>query len=301
MVVAAFLGVALALGQPTFTVEDLEDPQSLAERADAAIQRGDAPGAVSLLRREILQLPRTSDRDEARHGAVLRLGFAMVAAHQQTSDRRFLLDAKRVLERYRATHELLFGSTTTALAQRTEVDNLLALVERTIASPAKRPQVTAWQGAYVQQRGLVRPLVPTYSLYDRAHVRAQARPAVVAMRPALRSCWLRAFLRSRVERVDTTLELELAPDGTLTSASIVGKPLVDEDGNRCVAEAADDLQVAGKPTPEGLRVRVPLAFRWWTFTEVAAITSPRYVAQRRGTTVVRHAHPIPGTRGRYYY
>jgi hypothetical protein len=81
-------------------------------------------------------LPATADYDTLRHRLVLRLGYGMMVASDQTGKLQFARDAEAMLERYATRHELLFGDGPDAEAQRGEVYELLYEVERRIDAPA---------------------------------------------------------------------------------------------------------------------------------------------------------------------
>jgi hypothetical protein len=91
---------------------------------------GDAAAAVSLFRKAIAALPQTRSYDELRHDLVMRLGYGMLVAHEQTKDRRYLEEAQRMLERYVERHTQLVGEGERATAERAEVYEQLYEVER---------------------------------------------------------------------------------------------------------------------------------------------------------------------------
>jgi hypothetical protein len=94
--------------------------------------------AAALFRHALLQLPETAEADGLRHRLILRIGFTMVRAHHRDGDRTLLVDARRMLVRYLDKHRGLFGDTRRARAERDEVRQQLALVQRRLdASPSE--------------------------------------------------------------------------------------------------------------------------------------------------------------------
>lgn len=113
----------------------------------------------------------------------------------------------------------------------------------------------------VRMQGIARAIEGTVG-GDRLALHHVARSAFVSVRPALRNCFDQAFARTPTEVVRTEAELVLEPDGSVSGAKIVGAPIADGAGNRCVSETFADARIVAHAPPERVRVRVPLVFFW---------------------------------------
>jgi hypothetical protein len=291
---------------------------------EQAMARGKAVEAVALWRRAILLLPDTAEYDAVRHRLMMRLGYGMMVAYEQTGDRDFGHDAVRMLERYADRHTQIFGDDRDKQKERAEIYELLgeaelqlergvvakatveprtpahvdegapANMDRTVVVPSGRklnrpsvddPEIRAKLNSFATdaQTGLVltRPMLaevhPARGLVrmqgiaraiegtvgaDRFALHHSARSAFVSVRPALRNCFDQAFARKPTAVVRTEAELVLEPDGTVSDAKIVGAPVIDGKGNRCVSETFADARVVARAPQERVRVRVPLVFFW---------------------------------------
>jgi len=109
---------------------DREAAQRIYLVAEERYSAGDYAEAVELMRHALLQLPSTSDHDHLRHELVLRMAHTELRDHAATGHVAPLHDARQMLERYLQRHEQLFGESTTALAERGDVYELLHLVEQ---------------------------------------------------------------------------------------------------------------------------------------------------------------------------
>lgn len=118
-----------------------ESGESVARRLYAVGEQrfaeGRADQAVALWRHAITQLPQTAQYDELRHKLVLRLGYGQLVAYETTGKLAHLYDGARMLERYLAKHESLFGGRGHAKAERDQVYDLLGEIEIRIAKPPR--------------------------------------------------------------------------------------------------------------------------------------------------------------------
>lgn len=123
-----------------------ESGESFARRLYAVGEQrfaeGRADQAVALWRHAITQLPQTAQYDELRHELVLRLGYGQLVAYETTGKLAHLYDGARMLERYVAKHEELFGDRRHAKAERDQVYELLGEIELQIAKPSRPPGQT---------------------------------------------------------------------------------------------------------------------------------------------------------------
>ncbi|HWB75437.1 MAG TPA: hypothetical protein VG755_10780 [Nannocystaceae bacterium] len=291
---------------------------------EQAMAKGKAAEAVALWRRAILLLPDTAEYDAVRHRLMMRLGYGLMVAYEQTGDRELGHDAVRMLERYADRHTQIFGDDRDKQKERAEIYELLgeaelqlergvakpvarvehesparidegapANMDRTVVVPSKRklkrpsvddPKIRAKLNSWatdpqtglvltrptiaelhparglVRMQGIVRALEGTSG--DRLALHHSARSAFVSVRPALRNCFDQAFARTPTEVVRTEAELVLEPDGSVSGAKIVGAPIVDGAGNRCVSETFADARIVAHAPAERVRVRVPLVFFW---------------------------------------
>lgn len=132
MLAAVFLAaLAVAPAKPTSDVGEAKRLYTLGERH---MDEGRTPEAVSLWRQAILLLPTTADFDELRHDLAMRLGYGLLAAHHETKDRRYLVEAQRMLLRYVERHEKLVGDHARAKTERDEVYEQLYEVESRLGS-----------------------------------------------------------------------------------------------------------------------------------------------------------------------
>src|SRR5262249_12578407 len=130
--------------KPAAKRSDVDEARRLYSIGEAELERGRAPEAVSLWRRAIVLLPATTDYDALRHKLVLRLGYGMLLASEQTGEPRFAIDGARLLDRYLVQHEQLFGFGPDAERERGEVYELLyELDNRAELPPASTPDAPA--------------------------------------------------------------------------------------------------------------------------------------------------------------
>lgn len=101
----------------------------LYQLGEANFARGDHEGAVALWRQTFLLLPRTAEGDRLRHALVQRLGFGLLSAYATDLDPGHLEWGQRVMERYLAKHEELFGDDTAARKAREPIYELLGDIE----------------------------------------------------------------------------------------------------------------------------------------------------------------------------
>lgn len=292
---------------------------------EQAMARGKAAEAVGLWRRAVLLLPDTAEYDAVRHRLMMRLGYGMMVAYEQTGDRAFGNDAVHMLERYADRHTEIFGDERDKQKERAEIYELLgeaelqlergvgtkaavvehstparidegapANMDRTVVVPSKRklkrpsvddPEIRAKLNSFatdaqtglvltrpmlaevhparglVRMQGIVRAIEGTVS-GDRLALHHSARSAFVSVRPALRNCFDQAFARKPTEVVRTEAELVLEPDGRVSNAKIVGAPIIDSAGNRCVSDTLAVARIVADAPRERVRVRVPLVFFW---------------------------------------
>ncbi len=88
--------------------------------------------AVALWRQVFLQLPSEAAGDELRHKLVARMAHALTRDYLATGSRARLTDAQRLLERYLAKHEELFGDARAAVKQRWELVGALVEIEQAL-------------------------------------------------------------------------------------------------------------------------------------------------------------------------
>lgn len=138
--VAWLLLAGCATARPTTTGggDDVRTAQRLYTEGEQRFAAGRADQAVLLWRHAITQLPETSSYDALRHRLLLRLGRGQLVAFQQRGKLAHLYDGKRMLERYLAKHEALFGDGPEARRQRGEVYDLLGDLEASIEAPGKQ-------------------------------------------------------------------------------------------------------------------------------------------------------------------
>ncbi|HWB75436.1 MAG TPA: hypothetical protein VG755_10775 [Nannocystaceae bacterium] len=113
-----------------------------------------------------------------------------------------------------------------------------------------------------------------------------ARVAVRSVRPELQRCFEAAFARTPTAFVQTHAELAIEPDGSVSSAEIVGAAIIDAAGTRCAAKRLADVQVDEGPA-ERVRLRVPLLFFW---------QDARYADEASGGRTIRSAIDFFGVR-----
>jgi hypothetical protein len=99
--------------------------------------KGDFHSAILLWRHALLQLPEDQAADEVRHKLIMRMAHTQLLAHEHSQDRTHLTNAARMLNRYAAKHEILFGDAEDARKQRGEVYELLYEVESRLEGPTE--------------------------------------------------------------------------------------------------------------------------------------------------------------------
>jgi hypothetical protein len=132
---------------------DVTEAKRLYSIGEKVIVTGKAAQAVSLWRRAIVLLPPTAAYDDLRHKLVLRLGYGMIIAAEQTGDREFAVDAAYMLDRYAARHEQLFGDGAAAEKQRGEVYELLYEVETKLEEMPGAPEHASTEPAVQADEG----------------------------------------------------------------------------------------------------------------------------------------------------
>lgn len=132
----AIVSLVLALAGPAAPRDaDAVEAGRLYTLGERAMDQGEPTRAVPLWREAIVALPQTAAYDRLRHRLVLRLGYGLMAAWERSGDRRYLVDAQQLLERYVARHEAIFGDDARARAERGQVYEQLYEVERRLAPP----------------------------------------------------------------------------------------------------------------------------------------------------------------------
>lgn len=127
--------------KPARARSDVDEARRLYSIGEAELKKGRAPQAVSLWRRAIVLLPTVAQYDRLRHKLVLRLGYGMLLASEQTGEPRFAIDGARLLDRYLVQHEQLFGYAPEAERERGEVYELLyELDNKSAEKPAPPPE-----------------------------------------------------------------------------------------------------------------------------------------------------------------
>jgi hypothetical protein len=126
--------------KPASKRSDVDEARRLYSIGESELKQGHAVQAVSLWRRAIVLLPTTSDYDTLRHKLVLRLGYGMLLASEQSGEPRFAIDGARLLDRYLVQHEQLFGDGPEAERERGEVYELLYELDSRSEQPRAAPE-----------------------------------------------------------------------------------------------------------------------------------------------------------------
>jgi hypothetical protein len=134
---AAVILAVLAVAPSKPARSDLGEAKRLYTLGERNMTEGRAPEAVSLWRHAILLVPATADYDQLRHDLVMRLGYGLLAAHHATKDRRYLVEAQRMLLRYVERHEKLVGDHHGAKAERDEAYEQLYEIESRLAEASE--------------------------------------------------------------------------------------------------------------------------------------------------------------------
>lgn len=140
---AAVLFAALAAAPAPPPSTDVGEAKRLYTLGEGHMGEGRSPEAVSLWRQAIALLPATAEYDVLRHDLVMRLGYGLLAAHHTTKDRRYLVEARRMLLLYVARHEKHVGDHTSAKADRDEVYEQLYEVESRLGESVDEPTADA--------------------------------------------------------------------------------------------------------------------------------------------------------------
>ncbi|HET6582175.1 MAG TPA: hypothetical protein VFG69_01985, partial [Nannocystaceae bacterium] len=138
MLAALFVAV-LALAPKSAAparASDVTEAKRLYRLGEEQMAANRASAAVGLFRQAIVALPDTESYDELRHDLSMRLGYGLLVAHHQTGDRRWLVEAAAMLQRYAEHHTQLFGDDPDAQAERAEIYEQLYEVESRLAPPA---------------------------------------------------------------------------------------------------------------------------------------------------------------------
>ncbi|MCA9713131.1 MAG: hypothetical protein KC468_00375 [Myxococcales bacterium] len=96
------------------------------------------------------------------------------------------------------------------------------------------------------------------STRTRREARAQARAAVLALRPAIASCFAQAMGRVPRSWTRVTVDFTMLPDGRLERVRVTDGALLDVDGDLCLLESFEGAH-AERPQGSGrIAARVPL-------------------------------------------
>lgn len=109
--------------------------KGLYNKGEEEFAQGRYGNAVLLWRHALLQLDESKAMDEVRHKLILRMAHGQLAAFEQTRDRTHLTNAARMLNRYAAKHETLFGDGEDAREDRGQVYEMLYEVESRLEQP----------------------------------------------------------------------------------------------------------------------------------------------------------------------
>jgi hypothetical protein len=144
-----------------------------------------------------------------------------------------------------------------------------------VDDPATRAALRGWETEpvswlmmpMVQEWIAPRPYVRVGGLARRVEGKATklggqglATAVVRNVRPQLRSCYDAAFARVPAAVLETTVEFDVLPDGTVGRPSIVEGAVVDAIGDACVLDQLALARVPADRERAATRVRVPLTF-----------------------------------------
>ncbi len=137
VLVATLVWACVAVGCAHKGVPNAAEPAAkrLYTVGEARFAAGYPEEAVMLWRHAITQLPPTDAYDGLRHVLVLRLAYGQLTAYHKLGELAHLYDARRMLDRYLARHEDLFGDGAKAKTERGEVYEILYEVESRIDAP----------------------------------------------------------------------------------------------------------------------------------------------------------------------
>lgn len=115
-------------------------------------------------------------------------------------------------------------------------------------------------------RPLLRQIGPAGLVYPggskrlRQLARAAGRALFATARPELRTCYGAAVARRPIMLADSTVEVSIHPDGTVTKARIVEGGLVDGLGDVCMIERMEAARIRDHAPSSPLRVRIAMRF-----------------------------------------
>lgn len=112
----------------------------------------------------------------------------------------------------------------------------------------------------VRLAGFPRIVERESSAEDRRLARALGRTLVQTTRTDLRECLAGAFARRPVTSAESTVELSIHPDGTITGVRIVDGGLIDGLGDVCVIERLGAAQLEAPDLVATRRLQVSLEF-----------------------------------------
>ena len=125
-----------------------DDPEIVEARAlykdgEIKFQTADYEDALALWKKAYGMLPDGEDTRGMRHALVYNIAEAHSRAYEVSRNQTHLRKAKILLETYRSQHRELYGDETEAVAERTEVDDRIAELDKLIAESEAAGEVAA--------------------------------------------------------------------------------------------------------------------------------------------------------------
>jgi hypothetical protein len=140
------------------------------------------------------------------------------------------------------------------------------------------------------------------SFDERRHARTLGRTLMRAARSELRECLAGAFARQPISSAESTVELSIHPDGTVTGVRIVDGGLIDGLGDVCVIERLQATQVEDPQLLAAARVQLPLEFIYQGAVMIHEATgqsppsTPFDIIPQTSTADPGYSDPKPGLR-----
>jgi hypothetical protein len=150
---------------PSETAEDpaLTEAKGLYKDGEVKFQTADYEEALTLWKRAFALLPEGDEHRAIRHALVYNIAEAHSRAYEVSRNPTHLRKAKILLENYRADHRALFGDESSAVKERSEVDDRIAELDKKIAASeaAGETAVPLVDGPSDTGFDTVQPLPPT--------------------------------------------------------------------------------------------------------------------------------------------